>query len=77
MALIETKNITNDALKSFDDFMVQATLGSGSASIIACAVWSDVLRELDKRGELVLVDGSYDDAGNASIKRLWLTNREH
>lgn len=73
MSFIETKDLATDALKEFDNFMTRTTVEIEPTSAIAYNVWSNVLKELDKRGEVTLISGSYDNIGNALIRRLWLT----
>lgn len=68
--LILADKMTDDALLSYHSFMNYACVGVEDISSLAMAVWTDVLKELDKRGKVRLVSGSYDDIGNALIQTL-------
>lgn len=68
--MIDTMGITTEALLSFDNMMFECTLKVEKISPLAMSIWSEVLRELDLRGKVKLVSGSYDDIGNARIQRL-------
>ncbi len=70
MAHINAEQITDEALLSYDDMMTECVLKVEKVSALAMKVWSDVLKELDRRGKVRLVSGSYDDIGNALIQRL-------
>lgn len=69
MPVIDAKPLTDDALNSYDQMMVDCVPRIEKFSPLAVAIWSDVLRELDRRGFVELVSGSYDDVGNAVIRR--------
>lgn len=69
MATIDAGALTTEALEGYDRMMIEATIKVHSFAGLAVAVWSDVLRELDKRGRVTLVSGSYEDVGNALITR--------
>lgn len=69
MAVIEASTLTTEALEGYDRMMLEATLRVRNFASLAVAVWSEVLHELDKRGRVTLVSGSYDDVGNALITR--------
>lgn len=60
--------MTDEDLISFDRRMV-AEVPTADFSSLEMSDWSDVLRELDRRGKVTLVSGSYDDIGNALIHR--------
>ncbi|WP_323010408.1 hypothetical protein [Paracoccus sp. (in: a-proteobacteria)] len=68
--VILAERMTDDALLSYHKFMGEAYLKIPDVSTLAICVWSDVLKELDKRGKVRLVSGSYDDIGNALIQDL-------
>ena len=67
--MIDASNITTEALESFDDMMTESMLKVEHVAALAMSIWSEVLRELDLRGRVVLVSGSYEDIGNALIRR--------
>lgn len=67
---ISADRMTDDALMSFHKFMIEAVLKVENIAPLAMRVWSDTLKELDKRGKVRLVSGSYDDIGNALIQTL-------
>jgi len=58
-----------DALQKYDAWMIESLL-KVSSTALGIAVWSDVLKELDHRGKVRLINGSYDDIGNALIHRI-------
>ncbi|OWJ72513.1 hypothetical protein CDV50_04895 [Haematobacter massiliensis] len=66
--VIVAKKMTDDALTSYHRWMNECCLKVQDVSSLAIAVWSDVLKELDARGKVQLVSGSYDDVGNMLIK---------
>ena len=61
--------MTDEALNDYDVMMVECVLKVEKFASLATTVWSDVLKELDRRGKVKLVSGSYDDLGNAIIAR--------
>jgi len=67
---IDFNNIPTDQLQSHDKMMIEATIKVKEFSHLSMQVWSAVLKELDKRGKVTLVSGSYDDIGNSLIHRL-------
>lgn len=69
MPAINAAAMTDEALISYDRMMVECVLKIDEVAALAIAVWSDVLRELDHRGFVQLVSGSYDDVGNAIVRR--------
>ena len=70
MAIIDARPMTDEALQGYDEMMVECTVKVEKFAGLATAVWSDVLRELDRRGKVKLVSGSYDDLGNALVLRV-------
>ncbi len=70
MPVIDAKLLTDEALNSYDRMMVECVPRIEHFSPLAANVWSDVLRELDSRGFVQLLSGSYDDVGNALVRRL-------
>ena len=70
MAVVLAKNMITDELVAYDEMMVEASLKVERFAALAVHVWGDVLRELDNRGRVKLISGSYDDIGNALIVRM-------
>jgi hypothetical protein len=70
MPNIDAARLTNEALESYDTMMVECVVKVEKLAPLAMAPWSDVLKELDHRGKVKLVSGSYDDLGNALIHRI-------
>jgi len=60
----DASNITDEALLAYDTIKVEKVAPLG------IAFWTEVLKELDVRGKVKLISGSYDDIGNALITRL-------
>jgi hypothetical protein len=69
--VIDVTKRTTRALEAYDDMMVECALKlDNSIAPLAMSIWSEVLKELDRRGRLKLVSGSFDDVGNALIQRV-------
>lgn len=60
----------DDVLLSFDDMMTKCVLMIDDISSLSMVIWTDVLTELDKRGKVRLISGSYDHIGDAMIQRI-------
>lgn len=71
MAYIAAHSMTDDVLISYNDMMDECVVKIQNFSLLAVNIWSDVLKELDRRGRVKLISGSYDDVGNALIQRLY------
>lgn len=71
MPLIETGTLTDKALEDYDRMMIDATIKIENFATLAFEIWKHVLRELDKRGKIKLISGTYDDLGNALITRAY------
>jgi hypothetical protein len=69
MAYIDASRMTDEALEAYDEMMVECALKVEKLAGLAMVVWSDALKELDRRGKVRLISGSYDDLGNALIHR--------
>ena len=69
--LINASSLSDDALKSYDNMMLECIAVIEKFSPLAISVWTEVLRELDVRGFVRITSGSYEDIGNALIQRLW------
>lgn len=67
---INTTAMTTDTLEAYDDMMCECVLKVNKFAPLAVKVWSDSLKELDRRGRVKLISGSYDDIGNALINRI-------
>lgn len=70
MAYIDTAGLTTHDLEAYDDMMVYFLGQIDKVAPLAVALWSEVLRELDVRGRVKLVSGSYDDVLNANVTRI-------
>jgi hypothetical protein len=70
MPCIDATKMTDQALDDFDAMMVECVTKVEKFASLATTVWTDVLKELDRRGKVKLVSGSYDDLGNALITRV-------
>jgi hypothetical protein len=68
--MFDASNVTTDALVDFDSMMIECAIKVEKVAPLALSLWSDILKELDRRGKVQLVSGSYDDIGNAAIVRL-------
>lgn len=68
--IIDAASMTTEALEAYDDMMIECVGKVESFAPLAVHVWTDVLKELDRRGRTRLVSGSYEDVGNALIQRL-------
>lgn len=69
MARIRADQLTDEALRSYDDWMRTCTLRVERVSPLAAEIWADVLRELGNRGKIRLISGSYDNVASALIQR--------
>lgn len=69
MPVIDATKLDDAALEAYDAMMVECVPLIKSYATLAVNVWRDVLKELDNRGKVKLVSGSYDDIGNALILR--------
>jgi hypothetical protein len=70
MPSIDAASVKIEALLAYDDMMVECVTKVEKLAPLAVSIWTDVLKELDRRGKVQLVSGSYDDVGNALIQRL-------
>jgi hypothetical protein len=70
MPAIDASRITIEALESYDDMMVECVVTVKNLAPLAMAVWSEVMKELDRRGRMKLISGSYDDIGNVLVQRV-------
>lgn len=70
MPTFDARPLSDEVLDSFDEMMTECVAKIERFSPLAVSIWSDVLRELDRRGRVRLVSGSYDDLGNALVQRL-------
>lgn len=71
--LIQADKLSTDALRDYDQMMVESIAKVDLFSMIAAKVWSDVLKALQARGDITLLSGSLDDVGNMLVRRNWLT----
>jgi hypothetical protein len=70
MPIVEAQKMTDETLQAYDAMMVECVTKIQSFAPLATTVWADILKELDRRGKVWLVSGSYDDIGNALIQRI-------
>ncbi|ASY44663.1 hypothetical protein CJD35_09535 [Sphingobium xenophagum] len=68
--MIEASKLTDEALLAYDDMMTECVVKVEKFAPLAVRIWSEVMKELDRRGKVKLMSGSYDDIGNALIQRL-------
>lgn len=68
--MIDAAAVTTTALEDYDDMMTECVMKVERFAPLAVNVWSDALKELDRRGRVRLLSGSYDDVGNVLIQRL-------
>jgi hypothetical protein len=66
---IKADEMTTEELEAYDGMMVEVVIKVQILAGLAMAVWADVLRELDKRGRVKLLSGSYDNVGEALVQR--------
>lgn len=69
ITLLDSTNLTDETLIGFDKMMIEANVKVEFFSALATHIWGDVLRELDRRGRVQLVSGSYDEVGDALLTR--------
>lgn len=69
--MIYASGFTNEALQDYDALMLECALRVEMTSSLAFEIWGEVLRELNVRGLVQLVSGSYDDLGHAHVRRLF------
>lgn len=67
MSNIDAAKLTNKALADYDAMMIEATIKVEKFAPLAVNIWSDVLKELDRRGKVKLISGSYDEVGSALL----------
>ena len=67
--VIDAKQMSDDVLVGFDRMMIKAIIQIDDVSSLAMAIWSDALKELDERGKVKLISGSYDDIGKSLVAR--------
>lgn len=72
MRYIDASGMSEVDLQDYDEMMTRFCIGEGKISALGRAVWIDVLHELDRRGQVALISGSYDDIGDARIDRKWI-----
>jgi hypothetical protein len=70
MPSIDAASLKLEALVAYDQMMIECVPKVKKFAPLAAAIWTDVLKELDHRGVVRLVSGSYDEARNAIIHRL-------
>jgi hypothetical protein len=73
--MIDVSIFTDEALEGYDQMMIEVSLKVDRFSALALSIWDETLRELDLRGQVELISGSYEDVGNARIRRLYKGSR--
>jgi hypothetical protein len=68
--MFDATTIPDENLHEYDQMMVKMNPRVRRFAPSANALWAVVLRELDVRGQVQLLCGSYEDPGNAKIRRL-------
>lgn len=71
MITIELEQLSTNELADYDRMMLEASLRIEKNSRLAMQIWSQVLQELSHRKVVTLVSGSFDDVGNALIRRTY------
>ncbi|SDB13903.1 hypothetical protein [Agrobacterium fabrum] len=69
MRVFDASRLTDEALLAFDKMMNETYLRVVDISSLGVSLHADALEELEKRGKVKLVSGSFDDLGNALIQR--------
>ncbi len=69
MISIELEKLPTAELTAYDSMMLDTALRVAKVSMLAVQLWSEVLKELSNRDLVSLTSGSFDDVGNALIKR--------
>jgi hypothetical protein len=59
-----------EGLEAYDDAMLHCQLTGVPTAPEEMATWAAVLRELQARGRVRLLSGSFEDIGKANIRRL-------
>ncbi len=70
MRAFDASKFTDEALLELDDMLTEAILKIEKIPSLAVALMADTLQELERRGKVKLISGSFDDIGNALIKRV-------
>lgn len=68
-AYFDASSLNDQALRDFDQMMIEAGFKVEKLAALADAIWGEVLEELSKRGQVRLMSGSFDDVGNTLIQR--------
>lgn len=69
--MIDPRTLTNQALEGYDMMMMDMAARSEVVADLAVEVWARVLIELNIRGRVQLLRGSYGDVRHAEIRRLY------
>lgn len=69
MSVIDASKLTDEALIAYDKMMTEVAIKIADIAPLSIAVWTDALTELDRRGHVRLISGSYEDIGNALVQR--------
>lgn len=67
--MLDVSKLTTEQLISYDQMMFEVTLKVKHISGLAVAIYSEVLEELGKRGQITIISGSYAEPGNLLANR--------
>ncbi|CUW87480.1 hypothetical protein AGR1B_Cc110150 [Agrobacterium fabacearum S56] len=70
MRAFDASRFTDEALLAFDTMMNETYLKVADIAPLIISLHADALEELEKRGKVRLVSGSFDDLGKALIQRI-------
>lgn len=69
--MFDVTKLSDKDLQDFDQMMIEVAIKVEKVSYIVLAMHREILKELDSRNQIKLINGSYDDLGNAAIQRLY------
>ncbi len=69
--MIDLEKYSDKTLKAYHDYMSECLFEVEKFEILAVGIWKEVLKELDKRGLVKLIQGSYNDINSAVIRKTW------
>ena len=69
--MIDTSQAPSLLLQEYDAMMVGVAVSCERRPVLAMLIWSEALRELERRGQAKLISGTFDDLGKARIRRLY------
>jgi hypothetical protein len=69
--MFDATTIPDENLHEYDQMMLEMDPRVRRSAPSANSLWAAVLRELEVREQVQLLSGSYEDVGNAKIRRLY------